>query len=318
MDLRTIRYFLAVADAGSITDAAKSLHLSQPPLSTAIMKLESELGVSLLERLPRGVSLTPAGEYLQITGRRLIAEEQRLSAALRAMGQGLEGDLRVGAEPMGLWRIVSSQIATFLRAFPKVSIEIVDASPRVQLESLANGYLDLAIIPVLPQEPLPPIADVHFSVEIIATLPLTVIAPRTSEMIAGGPVSLARLREYTWVLPGRLPGARSLSRIIDDRFADIGGTPGKIIPVPTVQTAANLVAAGLGVSVLSDEMVDSFPGVVRVAVDGGWPDLPLAIVRRRDGIVTPIADRFARLFRAGESAEDRPQPTGEPSPANTI
>src|SRR4051812_50024237 len=122
MDLRNIRYFLAVADAGSITEAAKALHLSQPPLSTAMAKLESELGVPLLHRLPRGVTLTPAGRYLQAAGRRLIAEEQRLSATLRAMGEGLEGELRVGAEPMGLWRGVGTPRPTVLFPPPPGSL----------------------------------------------------------------------------------------------------------------------------------------------------------------------------------------------------
>ncbi|MFJ8782027.1 LysR family transcriptional regulator [Streptomyces sp. NPDC102476] len=303
MDLRNIRYFLAVADAGSITEAAKALHLSQPPLSTAMAKLESELGVPLLNRLPRGVTLTPAGRYLQAAGRRLIAEEQRLSATLRAMGEGLEGELRVGAEPMGLWRVVSTRVASFLSAHPRVSLELMDAPPRVQLENLANGYLDLAVIPVLPQEPLQPIGDVAFTVEVVATLPLTLIAPQSWNLGASEPLSLAGLRNLTWILPRRLPGARSLSRLIDDRFTSVGGSPTKIIPVPTVQTAVTLVAAGLGVSVMSDEMAAHHPGVDRVPVAGGWPELPLGLVRRQDGIVTPVAGRFAGLFGVDETGE---------------
>ena len=96
---------------------------------------------------------------------------------------------------------------------------------------------------------------------------------------------------------GRLPGARSLSRLLDDRFTQAGGSPSRVIAVPTVQTAANLVAAGAGVSIVSSEMADHHPGVVQVPVVGGWPELPLGLVRRRDGIVTPIAERFAGLFR---------------------
>jgi DNA-binding transcriptional LysR family regulator len=298
MDLRSIRYFLAVAEAGSITEAARALHLSQPPLSTAMAKLESELGVTLLDRMPRGVTLTPAGRYLEAAGRRLMAEEQRLSATLRAMGEGLEGELRVGAEPMGLWRVVSTRVASFLSAHPRVSLELMDAPPRVQLENLANGYLDLAVIPVLPQEPLLPISDVAFTVEVVATLPLTLIVPQSWNLSVSEPLPLASLKDKTWILPRRLPGARSLSRLIDDRFASAGGSPTKIIPVPTVQTAATLVAAGLGVSVMSDEMAAHQPDVDRVPVAEGWPELPLGLVRRKDGIVTPIAERFAGLFTA--------------------
>jgi DNA-binding transcriptional LysR family regulator len=296
MDVRNIKYFLAVADTGSITEAAKILHMSQPPLSNAMAKLEAELGVRLLDRQPRGVALTEAGRYLQAAGRRLLAEEQRVSAALRAMGQGLEGELRVGAEPMGLWRIVSTRIASFLTEHPKVALDLMDANPRVLLENLANGYLDVAVIPVLTEEPLPVINDVAFSSEVIARLSLTLVAPSTSSFAGREDVELSELRDETWILPARLPGARSLSRLFDDRFAAAGGSPAKVIPVPTVQTAASLVAAGVGVSVISSEMVEHHPGVSSIPVRGGWPELPLGVIRRRDGIVTPIAERFTSLF----------------------
>lgn len=287
MDLRNIRYFLAVADTGSITEAAKTLHLSQPPLSMAMAKLETELGVTLLNRLPRGVSLTPAGRYLQAAGLRLVTEEQRLSAALQAMGQGLEGELRVGAEPMGLWRVVSTRVAEFLAEHPRVSLDLTDVAPWAQLENLANGYLDLAVIPVLPQEPLPHINDVEFDVDIVATLPLTLVAPSSWGLNAQKPLALASLKDRTWILPGRVPGTRSLSRLIDDRFTAAGGSPTTVIPVPTMQTAGTLVAAGLGVSVMSDEMAATHPGVDRIPVEEAGPNCRWAWCGDRAGSSRP-------------------------------
>lgn len=294
-----------------MTEAAKSLHVSQPPLSVAIAKLEAELGVSLLKRLPRGVELTPAGRYLQQAGRRLLAEGQRLSSTLHAMGEGLEGELRVGAEPLGLWRIVSTRVAEFLEIYPRVTLELMDTTPQTQLQTLANGYLDLAIIPYLPQEPLLAIEDVSFTVEVVDRLPLTLIAPRSWGLEARAPLQLADLQETTWLLPARMPGGRSLSRIFDDRFSTVpGGPPPRIIPVPTAQTASNLVAAGVGVSLTSAEIVEHHPGISAVPVVGGWPDLPLALVRRADAIITPIAERFAALFRNNlPSAPDDLLPT---------
>ncbi|MBY4108252.1 LysR family transcriptional regulator [Rhodococcus fascians] len=296
MDIRSVKYFLAVADAGSITEAARILHLSQPPLSSAMTKLESDLAVRLFDRHPRGITLTDAGRYLQSAGRRLVAEEKRITSALRSMGQGLEGDLRVGAEPIGLWHFVSAAVSDFVSEYPRITLELADANPLMLLENLANGYLDLAVVPVLAQEPLPTVNEVAFTTTIIAHSPLTLVVPRTSPLAAGTPVRLSDLRRERWILPSRLPGARSLSRLIDDRFAAVGGSPDSVICVPTVETAAGLVTAGVGVSVVSKKLADRHPGVVSVAVEDGWPDLPLAVVTRRDGVVTPVAERFVDIL----------------------
>lgn len=263
-------------------------------------KLEAELGVTLFERRPRGIELTPAGLYLQAAGRRLIAEEQRVSATLKSIGRGLQGQLHVGAEPMGLWRIVSHRIARFLQQHPKVDLELMDSAPATLLENVANGNLDLAVIPVLPEEPLPPINDIAFSTEVIAHIELVVIAPRNWDL-SDAPVGLNRLREKTWVLPARMQGARSLSRLLDDQLVAAGGIPARTIPVPTVQTAASLVAAGVGVSVTSREMAAHYSEVQQVLVDVPWPDLPLGLVRRRDAVDTPIAERFIAMLRDGDA-----------------
>ncbi|MDT2006420.1 LysR family transcriptional regulator [Rhodococcus opacus] len=297
MDIRSVKYFLAVADAGSITEAARILHLSQPPLSSAMTKLEAELDVRLLDRHPRGIALTDAGRYLQSAGRRLVAEEQRITSALRSMGQGLEGDLRIGAEPIGMWRVVSAAVAVFLAEHPRITLELTDANPQVLLENLANGYLDLAVVPVLAEEPLPTINDVAFSMTIIAHSSLTLVVPRSSWLATQDRVHLSDLRHERWVLPSRLPGARSLSRLLDDRFATAGGSPASVISVPTVETAASLVTAGVGVSVLSRELAEQHPGVAKVTVEEGWPDLPLGVVSRRDGVITPVAERFVDIIR---------------------
>jgi DNA-binding transcriptional LysR family regulator len=303
MDIRSVNYFLAVAEAGSITEAARILHLSQPPLSSAMTKLESELAVRLFDRHPRGITLTDAGRYLQNAGRRLVAEEQRITSALRSMGQGFDGELRIGAEPIGLWHLVNSAVADFLSEYPRITFELADANPLVLLENLANGYLDLAVVPVLVEEPLPVVNEVAFDTTVIAHSPLTLVVSQGSHLSTRRSVSLADLRHERWILPSRVPGARSLSRLIDDRFAAVGGSPSSIVSVPTVETAAGLVAAGVGVSVVSAELAQHHPGMVTLEVEGGWPDLPLGVVTRRGGVVTPVAARFIEMLRT-RSASD--------------
>lgn len=299
MDLRNVRYFIAVAENGSITEASNALRISQPPLSMAMAKLEKELGVTLFDRKPRGIELTAAGEYLHHAGRRLLAEERRISDTLRSMGQGLAGELHLGCEPMCLWRIGSTKISQFLSIYRKVTLDLTDANPRVQLDRLADGTLDLAIMPIVAEEPLQAVNGVHFDVTVVDELPLTLIAPKAWGLDESEPLDVASLKDSTWILPARIPGVRILWRIWADKFATSGTAPTEVIQVPTVMTAAQLVGAGVGLSLSSLEMSRLHPDVARIPVVGGWPNVPIAIVRRREGIVTPIAERFAELFQTG-------------------
>lgn len=299
MDLRNVRYFIAVAENGSITEASNALRISQPPLSMAMAKLEKELGVTLFDRKPRGIELTAAGEYLHHAGRRLLAEERRISDTLRSMGQGLAGELHLGCEPMCLWRIGSTKISQFLSIYRKVTLDLTDANPRVQLDRLADGTLDLAIMPIVAEEPLQAVNGVHFDVTVVDELPLTLIAPKAWGLDESEPLDVASLKDSTWILPARIPGVRILWRIWADKFAPSGTAPTEVIQVPTVMTAAQLVGAGVGLSLSSLEMSRLHPDVARIPVVGGWPNVPIAIVRRREGIVTPIAERFAELFQTG-------------------
>ncbi|WP_026540421.1 LysR family transcriptional regulator [Paenarthrobacter nicotinovorans] len=297
MDLRNVRYFIAVAENGSITEASNALRISQPPLSMAMAKLEKELGVTLFDRKPRGIELTPAGEYLHHAGRRLLAEERRISDTLKSMGQGLAGELHLGCEPMCLWRIGSTKISQFLSIYRNVTLDLTDANPRVQLDRLADGTLDLAIMPIVAEEPLQAVNGVHFDVTVVDELPLTLIAPKAWGLDESEPLDVASLKDSTWILPARIPGVRILWRIWADKFAPSGAAPTEVIQVPTVMTAAQLVGAGVGVSLSSLEMARLHPDVARVPVVGGWPNVPIAIVRRKEGIVTPIAERFVELFQ---------------------
>ncbi|MDR6436607.1 DNA-binding transcriptional LysR family regulator [Paenarthrobacter nicotinovorans] len=297
MDLRNVRYFIAVAENGSITEASNALRISQPPLSMAMAKLEKELGVTLFDRKPRGIELTAAGEYLHHAGRRLLAEERRISDTLKSMGQGLAGELHLGCEPMCLWRIGSTKISQFLSIYRNVTLDLTDANPRVQLDRLADGTLDLAIMPIVAEEPLQAVNGVHFDVTVVDELPLTLIAPKAWGLDESEPLDVASLKDSTWILPARIPGVRILWRIWADKFAPSGAAPTEVIQVPTVMTAAQLVGAGVGVSLSSLEMARLHPDVAQVPVVGGWPNVPIAIVRRKEGIVTPIAERFVELFQ---------------------
>jgi DNA-binding transcriptional LysR family regulator len=141
-DIRQLRYFVAVAERGSVSGAALDLHLSQAALSEALRKLETELGVSLLERSSRGVTVTGAGEALLAGARTAIEAFDGALAAAR----GQTGRLRVGFEAAGAGRLSTQSRARFLARFPGVRVEPRRYDWGGEVAALREGECDVAFV----------------------------------------------------------------------------------------------------------------------------------------------------------------------------
>lgn len=292
MDLRQLRYFVAVAEEGSITAAARGLHMTQPPLSLAISDLEKDLGVTLFRRLPRGVALTEAGEHLMVAARQLLGDASRTQEAMRAMGAGLSGELRIGAEPIGLWGLVSQQVQRFLGEHHDVSVALVDAPPGRLLDLVTRGEIDLAVIPSAEPDVLTTSLTESLQAAVSVEVPLELVVPRSWTGVGPAPVALSSLLDHTWVLPMRIPGLRILPEALDEVFAQAGRRPARVIEASTPHTGLSLVTGGLAVSVLGAGVAQQLPALATFEVEGGLPSLFLVVLWRRDAPLSPVANRF--------------------------
>jgi DNA-binding transcriptional LysR family regulator len=147
LDLRHLRYFLAVADERHFGRAADRVGISQPPLSARIRELESELGVRLFHRGPgEPVSLTPAGATLLPEAREIITRAERARHRLQSIGRGDGGELRVGVTPLVPSSVLEAAVRAFRAVSPDlaVSLEELDSDP--QLDALDHGRLDVAVV----------------------------------------------------------------------------------------------------------------------------------------------------------------------------
>ncbi|WP_166442644.1 LysR family transcriptional regulator [Phragmitibacter flavus] len=145
MDLRHLRYFVAVASHGSFNRAAEILHLTQPPLSRQVKDLEDELGVTLLVRGSNSVKLTEAGELFYEEAREVLARAD--DAVRRVRGETGKEILRVGYSSSITTGIIATVLAKFQAAAPRVRIELSDLSSREINEMAGEGRLDLVITP---------------------------------------------------------------------------------------------------------------------------------------------------------------------------
>src|SRR3954465_13643639 len=121
-ELRLIRYFVAVAQEGNVTRAAERLHVAQPSLSAAVRQLEGQLGVDLLQRTGRGISLPPAGELLLQQGRELLDHADAVAEAVRERGAPRAGRLRLGMTPTARYGAGPELLAACAVAAPAVML----------------------------------------------------------------------------------------------------------------------------------------------------------------------------------------------------
>ncbi|WP_042302427.1 LysR family transcriptional regulator [Paraburkholderia kururiensis] len=143
MELRHLRYFIAVAELRSVRAASEQLHVTQPAISRQIQDLEDAIGAALFERTPRGLKLTAAGEAYLHEAREILARVDAANRLARQIAAGLRGHLRIGFVENAAWSgIVSTALRTFEQKVPHVSLELQPMNTPEQLDAIAAGRLD--------------------------------------------------------------------------------------------------------------------------------------------------------------------------------
>jgi len=146
VELRRLRYFVAVAEELHFRRAAAKLHLAQPALSQQVRKLELELGVDLLLRTKRDVSLTPAGQVLLVEARRLLRHADEAARAAREAQDGISGRLRIGHLADSLPALVPRTILRFATLHPQIRVSLETLPGRTAVDDLRSGRLDVAVV----------------------------------------------------------------------------------------------------------------------------------------------------------------------------
>ena len=303
MELRQLRYFVAVAEELHFRRAAARLHVSQPPLSQQIARLEEELGARLLERTRRRVELTSDGEAFLRDARALLAELDVAVATVHRIETGQSGVLRVNFVGSALLSILPGIVQRFRAGRPSVEIELRERSTVEQLRALHSGVIDVGLV-------RPPIdAESGLRTEAVLRERTVAAIPVRHPLARLRRVPLRRLAAEPLVLFPReqAPGFHDL---LTNRLAATGTSPQVVQYAPEMLTIIGLVAAGIGVSPVP-------ASVARLALDGvtyrplsGAPDTELlAVMRARDE--SPLVHAFLADAREHPPA-GRSRPAPEP------
>jgi DNA-binding transcriptional LysR family regulator len=242
IELRLWRQFIAVAEELHFSRAARSLHMTQPPLTQAIAQLERLLGARLFERSKRSVHLTPAGEVLLPQARELLARAQALPAQARAAAGGELGRLRIAFVSTVGFALLPHWLRAFRARHPQVQMELIEATGDVQLDAFARGDIDAGFM--LHSPGFAPQGLAHRRV---AHEPLVLALPEAHPMAAAPRLSLAAVLAQPVVLfPRRI--VPSLHDAILGMYHAAGREPRIVQEAIQMQTIVNLVSAGLGIA----------------------------------------------------------------------
>jgi DNA-binding transcriptional LysR family regulator len=174
VELRHVRYFIAVAEYLNFSKAAQQLHIAQPPLSRQIRQLEEDLGVTLFVRNKRRVALTQAGQIFLDESRKLIVQAGQAMEAARHAQQGESGIARIGIAS-GLGGMISKAVFEHRRQFPGIDIECKDVFSSLQNEALHKGEIDIGFL-------RPPVDQVHLDCELLFEEEFVVVLPRAHHL----------------------------------------------------------------------------------------------------------------------------------------
>ncbi|HXH63023.1 MAG TPA: LysR family transcriptional regulator, partial [Gemmatimonadales bacterium] len=204
MELRHLRYFVAVAEARSFVHAAQRLRIAQPAVSRQIRDLEAEVGVSLFDRLPRGVRLTPAGEAFLSEARTTIAGAERAVASARGVAEARSRLLRFAhGEMAGYAARVEQLLASFRAAHSDLQVQVTSQSDGETYAALQAGTVDVGCV-FVAEWPIPGVGG-HRLVDCAVT---GVLMPASHPLAASPTIRFADLHELIWLQsgPSRWPG----------------------------------------------------------------------------------------------------------------
>ncbi|QTP57818.1 LysR family transcriptional regulator [Billgrantia antri] len=239
MDIHQIKTFLAVAREGSITRASDLLYLSQPAVSAHIKAMEETLGLTLFERTPRGMQLTPAGQRLLAKAEQtLLAQRELIDEATRLKGS-LTGELRLGASHIDA-RIVAGLLSRLAERVPEVEISLRYGTSVEILKGIRNGQLDAGFY----NEAGAPGTD-------LATLEVsrftTYLAARPGLVPASRPLDWQRLAELPWILPTSTTCCGQTAEALFDKHRI---RPQRVISIDRESVTSTLISGGVGVGLL--------------------------------------------------------------------
>lgn len=286
MELRQLRYFLAIAEEKQITAAARRLHIAQPPLSYQLRQLEEELGVPLVRRGPRFLTLTGAGELLRQKAEQILSLTESAESEISNVGRGLSGTLTIGTISSSGGIIPDRRTLDFARQFPGIRFEIHEGNTYTVLEMLQKGIVELGIVRT-------PFQQEMFHYRYTPAEPM--VAVMTRENLCGraaGHIGLEELANVPLII------YRRFETLVGEAFAKADAAPRFLCKNDDARTTIQWACAGLGVGLVprSAFRISGTDNLTAKEID--CPDLVtrMAVIWMKNRYLSPPGKKFIELF----------------------
>ncbi|GAB3297791.1 LysR substrate-binding domain-containing protein [Parasphingorhabdus pacifica] len=302
MELRHLRYFVAVAETRHFGKAAQRLHMAQPPLSQAIRQLETDLGVELFARTTRQVNLTRAGEVFYEDAVRVLESVEGTTRRVKRVAEGRHGVLRIGLTGLASYRQLPAVAQIVQQGLPEVALEIrTEMLTPAQERGLVDGDLDVGLL-------RPPTREKNIAYRRIAREPLVLALPEHHRLAMEPSIAVGDLREENFVMYS------STSRSVVNDAVVRSCTAADFYPhraheVAETSVLLALVAAGLGIALVPDSVrAITLEGVLFRPVHGS-ESVDLALAWRADDTSPLLANLLSTLeandiFDTSDSTEE--------------
>ena len=296
MEIHQLRYFVAVAEEGSFSRAAAKVRVAQPSLSQQIRKLEAEVGQPLFDRLPRSVVLTEAGRCLIEYARQILASIGDARRCVDELKGKIAGDVAVGAIPTIAPYVLPELVVTFQEHYPDVTLHIVEDVTAGIVRRIEAGELDVALASTCQKSP-------SLGVEPVGAEPLLALVPEAHSLARQSVITFDDLKSQRFLL---LHEMHCLSQQVHHQLESRRLHPEIALAGSQLSTIANMVAAGIGVSIVPQMMArhHATPGCVTLPFAPPVPERELNLLYNPLRFQSKAAAAFRQEAAAALSSQD--------------
>jgi DNA-binding transcriptional LysR family regulator len=291
IELRHLRYFIAVAEELHFGKAAERLHIAQPPLSQQIRQLEAELGFQLFHRTKRSVKLTEAGQIFFTESQRLFRQLDQAIELGRQTSRGEVGQLIIGFVSSTAYNVLPDILRSFRATVPTVKLELHELTTDQQLQWLRENRLDVGLL-------RPPVEDIDnaFQLSVIFQEPLVVALPESHPLATATEISPSALATEPFIIFPRTLAPGLYDQIIS--FCQQAGfSPTVVQEAIQMQTIISLVAAEIGVAIVPQSLQNlQRTGVVYKRFNQETPQAAIALIYRQDN-TAPAVQKFLEVVQ---------------------